>query len=188
MGSQFTAVALGWFCSSLLPGILQPRLWAAKELLLTSCLTRSASWVGTLLAPRAVVEHFGVVAGKLPTLRHLEVNRPAVWVFWFCYFKFFFLEDLNLQASLVGIFFQLVWERSVRWRGKGLVPNFWMLKTGESGNRRTVLFTTITSTPPSHVGRSPPQKHVSELFRKAVILSKKPFHMDLMRNWIELSR
>lgn len=56
------------------------------------------------------METVGVVAEKLPLLRHLKGNRPDVG---FLVLLFFFsLKVLNLQASLVGILFN--------WYGKGL--------------------------------------------------------------------
>lgn len=68
------------------PGFQLPRSLRC----LPSRLPRCACRKGAVLAPRVVVKTFGVVAGKLPSLRHLKGNRPDVWFFWFCSFFFFF--------------------------------------------------------------------------------------------------
>lgn len=131
------------------------------------------------------MKSFGVVAGKLPSLRHLKGNRPDVWSFGFVIFFFSFPKVLSLQASLVGIFFN--------WYGKGLCGGEgrgWPLISEYL--KLVKLATGLCCSPWLHftllLWVSHPRKHGPELLGKRLMHPENPFDVDFRRIWIKLLR
>lgn len=96
-GSRFARLCSPW--------TLQPRGSAVEEPPLTSqapaplCLSK-----GSCVGPQACGENIWGCGWKTPLVQAPEGKLPRWDFFWF-FICFFFLKVLNLQASLVGIFF-----------------------------------------------------------------------------------